>query len=464
MFVIKRGRKARVMSDLETFLVLNGTEPAKFLAREVQAWGEFSYSDLEAAILDGRLNDLIDWQARYAEVVNEVLNPLWLKALAEASRKASRGKIILSDSEDWVKAWLNFRGGELITNLTAESKKAVANVLLKWQAEKLNPAVMAQQIRPLIGLNERQVLANAAYREKLYNKLLEKLPPSKAALRADQAAVRYASKQHRYRAETIVHTELAFAYNRGAHEGITRSIKAGYMNRCAMIWSTAGVIRTCGRCLELNGKVIGYTDETGVTLPPLHPRCRCAIMYREVKGEEKKPRGLAAGNIDTKTSEGSPPKLIERIEFTPAVIQKTLEHYEARIVNAPVEHAIIITRSGAVYHCNGDAHGIPKNYFEQIRRELEGAHVTHNHPRGAKENDNTFSNDDFDNFIYFKMARLRGIDEKFLYELNRNAKDNELAGHSLIKIYSLGLDFSDYHYAIMLKALAESLGYWRRER
>ena len=35
--------------------------------------------------------------------------------------------------------------------------------------------------------------------------------------------------------------------------------------------------------MELNGKVVGYTDESGVTLPPLHPRCRCAIIYREEK-------------------------------------------------------------------------------------------------------------------------------------------------------------------------------------
>ena len=28
--------------------------------------------------------------------------------------------------------------------------------------------------------------------------------------------------------------------------------------------------------------MVGHTDESGVTLPPLHPRCRCAIMYREV--------------------------------------------------------------------------------------------------------------------------------------------------------------------------------------
>ena len=35
--------------------------------------------------------------------------------------------------------------------------------------------------------------------------------------------------------------------------------------------------------------MVGRTDESGVTLPPLHPRCRCTISYREV--EIKKPTG-----------------------------------------------------------------------------------------------------------------------------------------------------------------------------
>ena len=49
-----------------------------------------------------------------------------------------------------------------------------------------------------------------------------------------------------------------------------------------MVWTTAGTNRVCGRCMELKDTVVGYTDQSGVTLPPLHPRCRCAIMYREV--------------------------------------------------------------------------------------------------------------------------------------------------------------------------------------
>ena len=161
---------------------------------------------------------------------------------------------------------------------------------MKWQGELLQPKKIAQQIRPLIGLNERQAIANANYRAKLYQRMITNgVNPVLAEQRADKAATRYASKQHRYRAETIVNTELAFAYNQAAHEGVIRSIAGKFMNRCAMVWTTAGTNRVCGRCLALKDTVVGYTDESGVTLPPLHPRCRCAIMYNEL-AEAPKPK------------------------------------------------------------------------------------------------------------------------------------------------------------------------------
>ena len=137
----------------------------------------------------------------------------------------------------------------------------------------------------------------------------------------------------------------------------------------------------------------------------MHPRCRCAIMYREV-GDPKKParpRGLAAGNIDSMTTEGTPPRIIERIEFTPQVIHKTLERYETQIVKAPVEHAVIITVTGEVYHCNGDVHGIPFDYFVRLGNKLNGAQITHNHPPGAEENEHTFSDEE----LTFRIIIMR---------------------------------------------------------
>ena len=34
--------------------------------------------------------------------------------------------------------------------------------------------------------------------------------------------------------------------------------------------------------MALKDTIVGHTDEVGVTIPPLHPRCRCAIIYDEV--------------------------------------------------------------------------------------------------------------------------------------------------------------------------------------
>lgn len=108
-----------------------------------------------------------------------------------------------------------------------------------------------------------------------------------AQARAEKAALRYAGKQHRFRAETIVHTKLSYAYNRGADMGVRAAIRQGLMGRCEMVWTTAGTNRVCPRCLALKDTVVGHTDEGGVQIPPLHPRCRCTIAYREVAERNK---------------------------------------------------------------------------------------------------------------------------------------------------------------------------------
>jgi hypothetical protein len=162
----------QTLNDLEAYLLLNGGELTRWLAREVQSWGEFSYSELEELITSGGLNEIIDWQRRWAEVINERLALQWQSAMEAASKKATKGKIILDDSDADVKKYLRTHGGELITVLTTESKAAVAMVILRGQAEKILPARIAQQIRPLIGLNERQAQANMNYRERVYQTLL----------------------------------------------------------------------------------------------------------------------------------------------------------------------------------------------------------------------------------------------------------------------------------------------------
>ena len=175
-----------------------------------------------------------------------------------------------------------------------------------------------------------------------------------------------------------------------------------------------------------------------------------------------RPRGLAAGNIDSMTTEGSPPKLIDRLkEVTPATIRKTLEQYEAQIVTAPVENAIIITAAGEIYHCTGDLNTLDS--IVELGEKLRGAYITHNHPVGSV-NEYTFGGDDRMFFVRFAPLCLRGIDEKFLYELNRNAAENEFAKYEMHELYFLGLDFDDPHVTTALWALTKGFGYWRLPR
>ena len=211
----------------------------------------------------------------------------------------------------------------------------------------------------------------------------------------------------------------------------------------------------CSRCLALKGTVVGHTDEVGVLLPPLHPRCRCAIAYRET-------RGLAAGNTIRFDESGKSPYKIGAIDFKDAAqVKQVLDWAEAQIVDAPIENGIVITKTGEVYHCTGDLNTLDS--IVALGEKLEGSYITHNHPLGSV-NEYTFGGDDERFFVKYKPAILRGVDEKFLYELNRNADDNEFAGYVLHELYSLGLDFEDPHVILTLWALTNGFGYWRCER
>ena len=75
----------------------------------------------------------------------------------------------------------------------------------------------------------------------------------------------------------------------------------------------------------------------------------------------------------------------------------------------------IITSNGDVYKC----FGINNRVFPDtdLGDELYGAIVSHNHP--IDETAFSFSNDDIKMFSHFNLVRLRGCDQKYIYELSR---------------------------------------------
>ena len=160
------------------------------------------------------------------------------------------------------------------------------------------------------GCVKREIIATGAntVHGKRYTRLYEIYNSVKTQLRADHprmkeesierkartAAAKYAERQQRYRAETIARTEIAQAYNAGADAFIREAIRHDLMPEMKKEWSTALDERVCKECQALEGVQISMDDsfetQSGrrnvtVLLPPLHPRCKCAVKYVEATYE-----------------------------------------------------------------------------------------------------------------------------------------------------------------------------------
>lgn len=109
-------------------------------------------------------------------------------------------------------------------------------------------------------------------------------------------------------------------------------------------------------------------------------------------------------------------KLLEKIEMTENNIIETLEKYENLIKDDKIENAIVITSDGKVYQCFGDKSNVWPN--RDLGDKLKQAYVTHNHP--SSETNYSFSQDDIEIFKKYELSLLRGIDNRYTYELDRN--------------------------------------------
>ncbi len=212
---------------------------------------------------------------------------------------------------------------------------------------------------------------------------------------------------------------------------------------------------TCEICQGMDHKVFKMSEyEVGVTVPPIHPRCRCcttpyyddweefgisperaardpetgktvyvdgSLKYEDWK-EQNLIKGLAAG--DKKQGimpQHEPPVELGKVDYSDTnVVKSVLQEVEKQIVDMPIENAVVVLSDGTVWQCFGDLNGVYPDI--DLQGKLEGACITHNHPPGSV-NEYSFSDADIQLFVENNLKILRGIDEYFIYELNRNAED-----------------------------------------
>ena len=263
-----------------------------------------TYQELRQAVIDGAISQetIRLWTQDYSVLVANRLSNLWTDAITAGSA----GQPILdglafefNTQAPGILNWLSERGAEFVTVCTQEQKDAISALLTKRMKDGHTVDELSRLIRPCIGLTEGQTKATANYYDSIVENLKKEHPRMKQERirkKAQDAALKYAEKQHRYRALTIAQTELAFAYNRGADESVRQAQAQGLMGEMRKRWCSSGDMSVCDMCDALDGTEIGMDEEFGFKgrvlfrghklLPPAHTRCACAVEYIEVSPPE----------------------------------------------------------------------------------------------------------------------------------------------------------------------------------
>ena len=306
---VKSRAQYNALHRLDSFINGNEKKLVRFLVR---TWNDqqaaITYKELREAIQVGTLTQetFQAWQNDYVSFFNTYLRGTLASATTAGGKELVAamlsGKDVYTPMLTGIDNWISVHGAEWITQMSDEAKEAVSSMIQYSAKGNLTVDELARVIRPTIGLTEQQSLANVTFYEKVKERvktqLLEQNPNMKestaekqAAKRAQDSALRYASRQHRERAQMIAQTELAYAYNKGADDAIHQCVNAGLMPRMKKVWSTAADEGVCGTCSALDGVTVELDDnfnyngrsfyEGQKQTPPAHPRCRCALCYME---------------------------------------------------------------------------------------------------------------------------------------------------------------------------------------
>ena len=283
-----------VLRKLRSYLDTTEPDLVYFLTNLWKNEGKaITYKELREAILNGYIDPewIKQWQQDYSKFVSDILQPKWLEAMTVAITELEEKypEWYFNPGADGVRDWAKNRAAAFVTNSTNEQVDGISALIKRATGvEAMSVDRLSRAIRPLIGLNTQQSIANLNYYEKLIENGVK-------AEKAQDLALRYAARQHRYRAYMIARTELAFAYNKGADEGIRQAQAKGYMGEVVKVWSTALDERVCSICGGLDGAVIAMDEDfkfktklsatnPGICrTPPAHPHCRCAVIYKEVQ-------------------------------------------------------------------------------------------------------------------------------------------------------------------------------------
>lgn len=293
-YKIKKGAaEEATLRALRAFLDAKEPELVYFLTNTWRTQGRaLTYKQLREAILAGVITDEIleEWMQDYTAFVTRHLQPAWIAAMDAAAEQIHRRhpEFYFDPHGDAVREWTTDRAAQFVTEVSYTQIEGIRAVVQRAAVlENMSVDELARAIRPMVGLTHPQAVANLRYYTNLVNNGVSEK-------KAQDLSLRYAARQHRYRGYNIARTELAFAYNQGAYLGTQQAQERGYMGETVKIWCTADDERVCPICGALEGKRVAMDEDfpginpriSGETIhrvPPAHPSCRCAVIYKEIE-------------------------------------------------------------------------------------------------------------------------------------------------------------------------------------
>ena len=203
-----------------------------------------------------------DWDRIKAQGVI-ILKPTLLELLTEGGKAVVERKIMKQERFDPIGieavSWAADHSATLVTGITAETMEAMqAYIAQGIDAGKSIPKI-AMELRPLVGLTEKDIIAVANYHEML---ILER--PEWTVARQNQSAEAYARRLHRKRATTIARTETASALTEGQRQGYAQ-MGAKNLER------VEDPATEDDDCADNNGRIYTIAEAQGVL--PAHPNC-----------------------------------------------------------------------------------------------------------------------------------------------------------------------------------------------
>lgn len=299
--VKKKSVKSIVSNKLYSTFSDDADNLAKIL---VNFWKEqqnaITYKELREAIISGEITqrDIEFWREDYSRLVNQYIRPKYENIQGEKCNYLKQQCLAYEYNSHQYEfnKWMDNRCAYLVTACTEAQKNAIATIIKRGNENRMPVDEVARQLRPCIGLNARQALANARYYDNVKSNLIKDNPNMRMATAekmAREAAIRYGERQHRYRAEMIAQTELSFANNHAYVASIKDAYQKGVVGYGKFVWSCTFDERSCIKCMDLDGTAVDIGQSFPISAaekyggqheaPPAHPNCGCSLYFEQIE-------------------------------------------------------------------------------------------------------------------------------------------------------------------------------------